>query len=149
MANLEFLILFNNRLTGSIPSSFSRLSKMRSLQLWNNQLSGCIPLSLTSLCGLNIGVGISNNPGLPGGGNWSGFCATGAGSYAGTLTTTKAGIWTDGSVWSCGAVPQAGDRVIVQHPVTVTPVPLNFVNQVRFEGAGKLIYEAGARLQMK
>ncbi|TAE34841.1 MAG: hypothetical protein EAZ91_00090 [Cytophagales bacterium] len=149
MTNLQYFYLSNNQFTSSIPSSLSRLSKLRGLGLQNNQLSGCIPLSLTSLCAQDITVNISNNPGLPGGGNWSAFCATGAGSYAGTLTTTKAGIWTDGSVWSCGAVPQAGDRVIVQHPVTVTPVPLNFVNQVRFEGAGKLIYEAGARLQMK
>ncbi|TAE45798.1 MAG: hypothetical protein EAZ89_21115 [Bacteroidetes bacterium] len=64
------------------------------------------------------------------------------------LTTTKTGYWHDKTVWSCRAVPQAGDRAVVQHPVTVAPVQLNQATQVRFEGAGKLIYETGGLLKM-
>ncbi len=77
LTGLTGLGLSENQLTGSIPGSFSRLVNLERLYLSNNQLSGCIPSSLTTFCGQQ--VDISNNPGLPNGGDWAAFCVNGAG----------------------------------------------------------------------
>lgn len=146
LRNVEILWLDRNQLYGSIPLSFTALTSLAWLTLSINHLSGCIPSSLTALCGKS--VNISNNPSLPNGGDWAAFCATGAGGYNGTLTTTQTGYWHNKMIWSCGAVPQAGDRAVVQHPVTVAPVQLNQAGILRYEGAGKLIYEAGGMLRL-
>ncbi|CAI0476445.1 unnamed protein product [Linum tenue] len=46
---MQFLNLSNNKLKGSIPSSFSRLLQIESLDLSQNNLSGTIPSELSSL----------------------------------------------------------------------------------------------------
>ncbi len=146
LPKLANLFLADANRTGYIPATFGTITTLTHLSINDNQLSGCLPSSLTALCGRNIAI--SRNPGLPNNGDWAAFCANGTGSYNGTLTTTKTGYWHDKTVWSCGAMPQAGDRAVVQHPVTVAPVQLNQAGQVRLEGAGKLIYETGGLLKM-
>ena len=64
LTELNTLLLFNNRLTGSIPSELKKLSKLRWLWLNNNQLTGPIPAAFadsdafggtsTVLTGLNL-----------------------------------------------------------------------------------------------
>ena len=49
------LYLVENKLAGSIPSEFSRLSRLRRLTLWGNQIEDISALAgLTNLTGLNI-----------------------------------------------------------------------------------------------
>lgn len=74
---LRTLRLDHNQLTGSIPASLSNLTYLQELRINNNQLSGCFPASLSALCERTIDA--SNNPGLPGGGNFTAFCADGTG----------------------------------------------------------------------
>ena len=52
LANLESLNLFTNQLSGTIPSSLGDLANLRSLDLAINQLSGTIPSSLGDLANL-------------------------------------------------------------------------------------------------
>ena len=58
LTNLTSLLLFDNQLTGSIPSSLGSLTNLEGLNLRHNQLTGSIPSSLgslTNLEGLNLG----------------------------------------------------------------------------------------------
>ena len=80
LTNLLDLNLANNQLTGSIPASLASLTKLQSLDLRINQLSGCLPASLSIFCGRAIQLG--QNPNLPGGGDFTAFCASGVGSDA-------------------------------------------------------------------
>jgi Leucine-rich repeat (LRR) protein len=80
LLRLNYLALSSNQLSGSIPASLSNFSQNSpSIFLSNNTLSGCLPAALSKFCGRGF-VNISGNPGLPGGGNFSAFCATGAGA---------------------------------------------------------------------
>ena len=60
LTNLESLLLSENQLTGSIPSSLGSLTNLESLWLYNNQLTGSIPSSLGSLTNLES-LGLSRN----------------------------------------------------------------------------------------
>ena len=46
LANLEWLILLNNQLTGEIPKELGNLANLQQLYLSENQLTGCIPYGL-------------------------------------------------------------------------------------------------------
>ncbi|WP_083928233.1 FG-GAP-like repeat-containing protein [Spirosoma panaciterrae] len=83
---LEQVDLSNNQLNGSIPASYSSLPKLKYLYLDNNQLSGCIPISFLDFCARNGSVKLGGNVGLPGGGDFSAFCATSAGACSFTNT---------------------------------------------------------------
>ena len=52
-AHISSLLLNNNSLTGSIPSSLSSLTGLKSLTFVGNYLTGSIPSSLSSLTNLN------------------------------------------------------------------------------------------------
>lgn len=78
ITSLQYLYLQENQLSGAIPSSLGHLPNLKLLWLNSNQLSGCYPESLRSLC--NISVQFQNNPGLPGGGNFTNFCSLRPGS---------------------------------------------------------------------
>jgi Leucine-rich repeat (LRR) protein len=80
LTNLQKLYLHNNQLTGSIPANLGVLTNLQELYLNNNQLTGCFPASLSALCGGGRNVDFSDNPGLPGSGNFAAFCSTGFGS---------------------------------------------------------------------
>ncbi|MFD2571789.1 putative Ig domain-containing protein [Spirosoma soli] len=103
LTNLRELIVGVNQLTGGIPTNIGSLTALTTLDVafnplggpippglgtlpliileaQNAQLTGCFPASLSALCGRDIRLG--GNPGLPGGGNFAAFCATGAGSDA-------------------------------------------------------------------
>ena len=53
LTNLEELLLYENQLTGEIPSSLGSLTNLRQLWLYDNQLTGEIPSSLGSLTNLD------------------------------------------------------------------------------------------------
>jgi Leucine-rich repeat (LRR) protein len=74
--SLQQLYLNDNQLTGEIPGSLSTLINIQQLSFTNNQLSGAFPASLSILCGGGRSVNMSNNPGLPGGGDFAKFCST-------------------------------------------------------------------------
>ncbi len=78
LQELRQLALYDNNLTGSLPPELGELSELVSLNCRDNQLSGCFPLTLSALCDVLI-VDFSNNPGLPGGGDFQSFCNSGTG----------------------------------------------------------------------
>lgn len=109
LTGVQVFDLSRNQLTGAIPAGYGALQNTIALNLNNNQLSGCFPTSLTALCsygpvtesiglprevlarysnagarlaggGINNRVNLTNNPGLPGSGDFDSFCASGAGS---------------------------------------------------------------------
>jgi Leucine-rich repeat (LRR) protein len=57
---LTYLGLFANQLTGSIPASLGNLSLLQRLYLANNQLTGDVPSSFTGLTGL-LELDVQNN----------------------------------------------------------------------------------------
>ena len=59
------LLLGNNNLNGSIPSSMGNLSKLKSLSLHDNRLSGSVPSSMGNLSSLT-GLSLKGNAGLSG-----------------------------------------------------------------------------------
>ena len=61
MANLRYLVLSKNRLTGSIPPQLGSLENLAWLYLWGNQLSGEIPPELGNLKNLeNLSLSYNN-----------------------------------------------------------------------------------------
>ena len=52
LVNLQSLALQDNKLTGSIPPELGNLANLEELSLWGNQLTGLIPASLSSLANL-------------------------------------------------------------------------------------------------
>jgi hypothetical protein len=60
MKNLKQLILFNNQLSGSIPSSLGNLTSLEYVDLFSNQLSGNISSSLGKLLSL-VAINLSYN----------------------------------------------------------------------------------------
>jgi brassinosteroid insensitive 1-associated receptor kinase 1 len=61
LTELVSLDLYLNNLSGPIPSTLGRLKKLRFLRLNNNSLSGEIPRSLTAVLTLQV-LDLSNNP---------------------------------------------------------------------------------------
>lgn len=116
-SNIIWLTLSNNQLSGTIPLSLGNLTHADTIHLDNNQLTGCFPTHLSSLCGTVGNVDFSNNTGLPGGGNFDMFCATGAGDcnlppsnchpdFNALITfynTTNGENWTGNAGWVDGA----------------------------------------------
>lgn len=78
LTNLTDLSLYNNQLTGEIPEELGDLENLEYLYLNDNQLSGCFAPELEGLCYVQ-NLDFSNNPGLPGGGDFDAFCASGFG----------------------------------------------------------------------
>ncbi|XP_076928864.1 uncharacterized protein LOC143592985 [Bidens hawaiensis] len=60
LKNLRIVSLTDNRITGTIPASFSELQYLHTLDLSHNQLTGSIPPELTSLPDLKVLVLSSN-----------------------------------------------------------------------------------------
>ena len=60
MANLEYLHLHSNELTGGIPAELGRLANLTRLHLGSNNLTGPIPQELGALASLEILV-LDNN----------------------------------------------------------------------------------------
>jgi hypothetical protein len=75
---LTLLFLHHNDLSGEIPETLGNLINLTSLQANSNELTGCFPNALNSLCS-GIAVNFSDNPQLPGGGDFAAFCANGSG----------------------------------------------------------------------
>ena len=62
--------------------------------------------------------------------------------------TLKNGNWNDPTVWSVGRLPLPGETVRYLHRVTV-PAGVTAVGRIsRFEVGGRLIFQAGAKLQV-
>jgi len=83
LLNVNYFWIFNNQLTGNIPPELGNLTPSN-IRLDVNQLSGCFPQELMSLCTAS-NKDFSNNPALPGGGNFDAFCSNGTGGCT-TLT---------------------------------------------------------------
>ncbi|GAB4043830.1 putative Ig domain-containing protein [Spirosoma litoris] len=79
LKNIQRLYLPNNQFSGYIPAGLGLLSRVAELDLRNNKLVGCFPVSLSALCGKTVLLDGNN---IANGGNFSAFCATGAGSEA-------------------------------------------------------------------
>mmetsp|Transcript_17002 Transcript_17002/g.39257 ORF Transcript_17002/g.39257 Transcript_17002/m.39257 type:complete len:115 (+) Transcript_17002:1710-2054(+) len=60
MTNLEFLVLFSNLLSGTIPSELGNTAKLRVLSLVGNRLTGPMPTELGRLTDLEV-LGFSSN----------------------------------------------------------------------------------------
>ena len=56
LANLQWLYLYNNQLTGEIPTELGSLANLEWLVLGGNQLTGEIPTELGSLANLRRAV---------------------------------------------------------------------------------------------
>ena len=54
LSSLQWLNLYENQLSGSIPSELGNLSSLQSLHLYENQLSGSIPSELGNLSSLQF-----------------------------------------------------------------------------------------------
>lgn len=89
MASLSDFRLFNNQFSGDLPAQLGTLPNLGALVLNNNQFTGCFPVTFTSLCPKYWDF--SNNPGLPGGGDFAAFClnGTGAGVAIISIVTTN------------------------------------------------------------
>lgn len=97
LSKLGALFLDSNLLSGSIPSFLGNLPQLQQLALGYNSLSGCLPTELRSLCGKLISL--TNNPGLPGGGDFASFCSNGTGACTTTPTT---GLALIAPTYDCG-----------------------------------------------
>ena len=73
MNSLTHLYLYNNDLTGEIPSEIGNLNNLTNLLLQNNELEGCIPQNLSTLCG--IVANVSGNDCLSQNGDFAAFCS--------------------------------------------------------------------------
>eukprot|EP00253_Pinus_taeda_P022037 PITA_22037 len=65
LAKLQYLLVYENRITGKIPEELGNLSNLLYLDLHTNQLSGGIPNSLGKLKSLQV-LNVSKNPKLSG-----------------------------------------------------------------------------------
>ena len=78
ITSLTNLNLFFGQFSGPIPASLGGLTNLTELRLNDNMLEGCFPSELSALCSIGTVV-MSNNVGLPGGGDFAAFCASGTG----------------------------------------------------------------------
>ncbi|XP_031282209.1 leucine-rich repeat protein 1-like [Pistacia vera] len=60
LTNLQYLEVFENNITGSIPDEIGHLTSLVSLDLYNNKLSGPIPATLGNLKSLRF-MNVANN----------------------------------------------------------------------------------------
>ncbi|MBK8566695.1 MAG: hypothetical protein IPN76_26040 [Saprospiraceae bacterium] len=74
LSKLDYLNLSFNQLSGSIPSELGQLTGLQAIELQYNQLKGCFTPDLINLCSVQD-KDFSNNPGLPGSGDFDAFCA--------------------------------------------------------------------------
>ena len=49
MPNMQYLWLYNNELTGSLPDDFENMANLISLDVVGNEFEGGLPVSVTSL----------------------------------------------------------------------------------------------------
>ncbi|WP_041257381.1 FG-GAP-like repeat-containing protein [Fibrella aestuarina] len=87
LRKLSYLNLSRNQLTGSLPESLATLPSLTTLILSNNRLSGCIPNSYSALCGKS--VNLTQNPDLPGSGDFGAFCATRTGGCSAPVAIVR------------------------------------------------------------
>ena len=124
LSNLKKLRLNNNQLNGNIPSEIGNLNNLTILLMNSNSLDGCFPSELNVFCS-GPSVSFSNNPNLPGGGNFTDFCNTGNGADAdgdsycagyGDCDDTDANSYTgapeicDGKDNDCNGSPEAASN---------------------------------------
>jgi surface protein len=81
LGNLTTLFLHFNQLSGAIPSELGNLTNLTRFYLQDNLLEGCFPDEINVHCGLGFntnansnGYSLTNNPGLPWGGDMERWC---------------------------------------------------------------------------
>ncbi|CAN5639543.1 hypothetical protein BH09BAC4_BH09BAC4_04240 [soil metagenome] len=72
----------------------------------------------------------------------------GAVEFQDELFTVKTGNWNDPTVWNVNRLPQPGDRARLKHAVTIPASYPAFVTSLLYDPAGRLLYNAGGRLQL-
>ena len=135
-----------------------------------NQVITCLPTSVTltaqpsgtgfayqfSPGAVQIGTtnqAVVSNPGLYSVTVTTSIFGSPAGSATASVSpadiyTVKAGDWNDSTIWSCGAIPIAGQRVRILHVINL---PLNYqaeVKAIQYGMAGNLNVATGAQLRL-
>lgn len=102
LQNLTYLDLRFNQLSGLIPRELSQLNNLTSILLNGNQFIGCFYPELSVFC--NINYDFTNNPDLPGGGDFDAFCDNGTDecpcSFIDSLALVALFDATDGVNWA-------------------------------------------------
>ena len=115
---LQNIFLNSNNLDGIVPGWLASIELLNRLDLSSNNLSGCFPDSLTQLCDIDI-INFTNNPLLPGGGDFGSFCSSGLGVCLPGCTDTFSHNYNpnathdDGSCETCSDGLKNGDEVDV------------------------------------
>ncbi len=120
-----------------------------------NSVTATVPISTTAVQNVPLRVRVVADPSasvspclLPGS---SGFGSGQSEDYSLTvmpvtpvcvsMVTTKAGSWTDASVWSCSRIPTATDDILINHALTLPVGAQANARRVTFGTNGRLIYE--------
>ena len=64
------------------------------------------------------------------------------------MTTTKAGDWTDPTVWSCNRVPVSTDVVSVGHTISVPTAVTGRALKITYGAGGRVSFSAGGRVRL-
>jgi len=70
------------------------------------------------------------------------------GAICAAMFTTRAGNWTDPSVWSCNRVPTSTDLVEIRHVITVPASTTVLAQRVGYTLQGKIAFDPGGRLRV-
>ncbi|GAB3989661.1 hypothetical protein GCM10028807_15050 [Spirosoma daeguense] len=65
-----------------------------------------------------------------------------------SMYSLKVGNWNDGSVWSCGRVPQITDQVTLYTAVSLPPSYQGQALRIGYSATGRLLFSAGSRLRL-
>jgi hypothetical protein len=71
-----------------------------------------------------------------------------SGCTGGVIASVKDGLWSDGATWSCGRVPALGERVLLNHAVTIPASYTAFGKTLVYGAGSRLIYGAGSTLRL-
>lgn len=81
LQNLRLFSAFSCGLVGELPYSLGELQNIELIDLTTNNLSGCFPENYIQFCLIEY-AGFTNNPVLPGGGDFDAFCSNNTGICA-------------------------------------------------------------------
>lgn len=62
--------------------------------------------------------------------------------------TIRSGDWNDPTVWSCGRIPIATDRIQIKHTISIPRGLSATIASVRYDTDGKLIFGTGAGIKI-
>ncbi len=71
-----------------------------------------------------------------------------SGTYCPAMTTTKAGVWNDPTVWSCNRVPTNTDAVTIRHVIGVGGGVIGNALKISYGSGGKLLFATGGKVRL-